>query len=77
MNTLNIDNIVKKELVGKTLVKLEFSEGDDWDTRSRFYGCIIEDAGIALNENGEDSVIWLYFEDGPITAYCNEDITVK
>jgi len=76
MNTLNVDDIIKERLVGKTLVNLEYAEPDD-DGRSHYYGSTIIDVGTGLNESREDSVIWLYFEDGDTHAYLNETIAVK
>ena len=76
MNTLNVNDIIKERLKGKTLINLEFSDPDG-DGRSEYYGSVIIDVGTGLDESGEDPVIWLYFEDGDTYAYLNETIAVK
>jgi len=76
MNTLNVDDIIKERLKGKTLVNLEFSDPDG-NGRSEYYGSTILDVGTGLSDSREDPVIWLYFEDGDTYAYLNETITVK
>ncbi len=76
MNVLNVNDIIKERLKGKTLVNLEFSDPDG-SGRSEYYGSVIIDVGTGLDESGEDPVIWLYFEDGDIYAYLNETITVE
>ncbi len=77
MNTLNVDEIIEKRLIGKTLVNLEFSEPDNGDSRCEYYGSTITDVDTGLDESGADPVIWLYFEDGDTYAYLNETITVE
>ncbi len=76
MNTLNVDEIIEKRLVGKTLVNLEFSEPGG-DSRCEYYGSIITDVDTGLDESGEDPIVWLYFEDGNTYAYLHETITVE
>ena len=86
MNTININEIAHKELIGKVLVKLEFADeneelefADENEEcgRRRFYGSVIKDIDLSLDESGEDPVLWLYFDEGHIFSYLNESITVE
>ena len=77
MNTININDYVHKELIGRVLVKLEYVDENEESGRRRFYGSVINDVLLSLDESREDPVIWLYFEDGDTFAYLNESITVE
>lgn len=81
MNKLNINQIIKKQLVGKTLLKLEYRDNDIIDEntgRQVILPSKIVGTYLGINDSREDVGVYLVFDDHQeIFVYDNEDIELS